>query len=109
MGSLWGNKANKREMVHPVMAVTMILSLCGHLTSTQFGSTLAMGLYARVVARGSRPTTASADARSFFVASLAAGKYFATFPCGARGEEEKRMVLSRSRKREDHVNWKTII
>ena len=49
---------------------------------------------------------------AFLVASFTAGKAFATSPCGARGKERKRTVLSSSRKRADilyHLDWKSII
>ena len=70
------------------MTVTRLSSLCKHLTSTQYVSTVAMCLSARVVARSSRPTSASTDTRIFLVASLT-GRAFATYPCGARGKEGK--------------------
>ena len=44
-----------------VMSVTRLSSLYKHLTSIQSGSTLAMCLSARVVARSSRTTTALTD------------------------------------------------
>ena len=95
------------------MSVTRLSSLCERLTSTRFGSTVAMCLSARVVARSSRPTTASTDTRSLCVASLTTGRALSTSLCGARttieeiilylnmrGEEErKRTVLASSRKR----------
>ena len=43
----------------PVTSVTKLSSLCKCLASTKFGSTVAMCLPARVVARSSTPTTAS--------------------------------------------------
>ena len=62
----------------PVMSVTKLSSLCNYLASTKFGITLAMCLPARVVI----PTTASTETISLCVASLAAGRVFATSPCG---------------------------
>ena len=96
MGSLWGDKAQKRERgFTPVMYVTMLSSLCKRLTSTYFGSTVAMCLSARVVTRSSRPTTASTNTRSLLASSLTTWRTFATSPCGAGGDERKRAVLSR--------------
>ena len=74
----------------PVMSVTRLSSLCKRLTSTQFGSTVAMCLSARVVGRSSRPTTASTDTRSFLVECLTTGRVFATSLCRARGGEEEK-------------------
>ena len=81
-----GEKAQNRDRVHPAMVVTRHSSLCQRLTSTNFGSTVAMCLSAKVVARSSRPTTSSTDKRSLCLASLTTGKAFATSPCycGAR-------------------------
>ena len=73
----------KREWgFNPVMSVTRLLSLCQQLTST--GSTAAMSLFARVVARSSRPITASTDTRSLCVASLSAGRTLSTSPSPAK-------------------------
>ena len=82
----------------PVISVTRLSSFCQWLTSTEFGSTVAMCLSARVVAK-----------------SLATGRAFATSSFGAmttikeiilnlnvRGvEERKRTVLASSRKMAD--------
>ena len=110
----------------PVINVTKLSSLCKCLASTKFGSTVAMCLPARVVARSSTPTTASTDTISLCVASLTTGRVFATSQCGARttideiilnlkvwgDEERKRMVLATSRKRADilyTLKWKYIV
>ena len=113
MGSVWGDKAHKRERGFAlVISVTMFSSLSKRLTSTQLGSTVTMCLFARVVTRSSRPTTASTDTRHFLVASLTTGRAFAPSPCGARREKRKRKILSSSRKGADilyHLNWKSLI
>ena len=86
------------------MSVTRLSSLCEHLNSTQFGNTVALCLSPRAVARISRLTTGTI---SFLVASFTTGRAFATSPCGARGEEMIRTVLSSSKKRADilyHLN-----
>ena len=67
-----------------VMCVTKLLSICKCLASIKFGSTVAMCLPAKVVARGSTPTTASTDTISLCVAGLNTGRVFATSPCEAR-------------------------
>ena len=107
------------------MSVTKLSSLCKCLASTRFGRTVAMCLPARVVARSLTPTS-STDTITLCVASLTAGRVFATSPCGARtnieeiilklnvlGEEErKRTVLASSRKRADilyPLKWKYIV
>ena len=107
----------------PVKSLT---SLCQHLSSIHFGSTVAMSLFAWVVVRSSRPTTSSTDTRGLCVASITTGRAFETFPCGERktfgeiilnlnvsGEEEgKRTIMASSRKRADildHLNWKSIV
>ena len=108
------------------MSVTKLSSLCKCLASTKFGSTVAMCLPARVVARSSTPTTASTDTISLCVASLTTGRVFATSPCGARttideinlnlnvraDKERKRTALASSRKRADilyPLKWKSIV
>ena len=118
-------KHKRERWFTPVMSATRLSSLCQHLTSTRFCSTVAMCLAARVVAISLRPTTASKDSRSYCVASLGTGRAFETSPCGARttikeivlnlnlmGKEEgKRTVLASSRKRAEilyHLNWKFI-
>ena len=110
----------------PVMSVTKLSSLCNCLGSTKFGSTVAMCLPAKVVARSSTQTTASTDTISLCVASLTAGRVFATSPCVARTtieeiilklnvwreEERNRAVLDSSRKRADilyPLRWKFIV
>ena len=61
-----GNSERQRETgFTSVMSVTRISSLCQRITSTRFGSTLAMCVSARVVARSSTPTVAYTDTRSF--------------------------------------------
>ena len=90
----------------PIMTVTRLSSLCERLTSTHFGSTVAMCFSARVVAKCSKPTTTSTDTRSLNTGA------FATSPCGARGEEKKSKALASSWKRADllyHLNWKSVI
>ena len=106
--------------------MTKLSSLFKCLANTKVGSTVAMCLPARVVARSSTPTTASTDTLSLCVASLTTGRVFATSQCGARttieeiilnlnvwGEEErKRTVLARSRKRADILppfKWKSVV
>jgi hypothetical protein len=108
------------------MSVAKLSSLCKCLASTEFGSTVAMCLPARVVARSSTPTTASTDTISWCVASLTTGRVVATSPCGARAtieeiilylnmwgeEEEKRIILASSRTRADIIyplKWKSIV
>ena len=71
------------------MSVTKLPSHCKCLASTKFGSTVAMCLPARVVARSSTPTTASTDTISLYVASLTTGRVLATSPSGARGDHPK--------------------
>ena len=85
MGSVWGDKAQERERVHPVMSVTKLSNICKCLASTKFGSTVvAVCLPARVVARSSAPTTAPTDTISLCVTSLTTGRVFAIYPCGAK-------------------------
>ena len=112
--SVGGQSMRERGFIS-VMSVTKLSSLSKCLASTKFGSTVAMCLPARVVARSSTPTTASTDTIDLCLASLTAGRVFATSQCGARttieeiilnldvwGEEErKRIVLASSRKRAD--------
>ena len=79
---------HKREIwFTPVVGVTRLSSLCKHLTSTQFGSTVAMCLSARV---GARRTTLSTDTTILCVASLTIGRYFETSPCGRVGQRGRR-------------------
>ena len=66
------------------MSLTKLSSLCKCLASTKFGSTVAICLPAKVVARNSTPTTASTDTIRLCVASLNTGSVIATSPCGAR-------------------------
>ena len=123
MGSLWGDKAQERERVHPCNVCD---KACQCLASTIFGSTVAMCLSARVVERSSTPRTASTETISLCLASLTTEKVFATSPCMARttiekiipylnvwGEEErKRTVLASSRKRADilySLKWKYVM
>ena len=94
------------------MSLKGLSSLCIRLTSTQSDSKVAKCLAARVVARSARPTTALPDTRRFLVASFTTGRAFATFTCGASGEERKRTVLASYRKRADilyHPNGKSMI
>ena len=100
------------------------LCLCKCLASTKFGSSVAMCLPARVVAR--TPTTATTDTISLCVASLTTGRVFATSQCEARNtieeiilnldvwgeEEKKKTVLVSSRKRAKilyRLKWKSIV
>ena len=79
------HRRNKREKGFTnINSVTRLSSLCQPLTSTNFGSIVAMCLSATVVTRSSRPTTPSTDTRSLCVASLTTGRAFATSPCVAR-------------------------
>ena len=95
-------------------------------SSTKFGSTVAVCLPARVLARSSTPTTASTDTISLCVTSLTTGRVLAISPCWARttieeiilnlnvwGEEErKRTALASSRKRAEilyPLKWKFIV
>ena len=70
----WGQCGRTKHMREkgftPVMSVTRLSSFCKRLTSTHFGSKVAMCLSARIVARSSRPTKASTDTRRFLVARL---------------------------------------
>ena len=108
------------------MAVTKLSSLCKCLARTKFGSTVAMCLPARIVARSSTQTTASTDAIGLCVASLTTGRVFATSLSGAWttiekiilnlnvwGEEGKnRTVQASSRKKADilyPLEWNYIV
>ena len=115
-----GGTQHKRERgCTLVMSVKKLSSLCKCLASTKFGSTLAMCLPARVVARSSTPTTASTDTISLCVASLTKGRVFATSLCGARTTIEE-IVLNLKAWREEErksmvlpilypFKWKSIL
>ena len=49
--SVWGQSTGERERFHPCNVCTKLSSLCKSLASKKFGSTVAMWLPARVVAR----------------------------------------------------------
>ena len=113
--SVGGTKHKRDKGFTSVMSVTKLSSFCKCLASTKFGSTVAMCLPSRVVARSSTPITASTDTIILCVASLTTGRFVGTSSYGARttieeiilnlnvwGEEErKRIVLTSSRKRAD--------
>ena len=106
MGSVLGDKDRERNY---------LCNACDSLTRTNLGSTVAMCLSARVVARSSNKTTSSTDTRSLCVTSLTTGRAFATSPYRVRTniddiilnlnlreeEERKRTVLTSYRKRAD--------
>ena len=113
MGTVWGDKAQERQRVHPCNVCDKAfkyLPTPNQHTIWQYSS--------HVVARILRPTTASTDTRSLCVASLTTGKAFSASPCGARtsieeiilnlnvwGEEERKWtVLASSRKRAEIHN-----
>ena len=71
----WTKHKRERGFTH-AMSVTRLSSLCHCLTSTKFGSTGAMQLIARVVARSSTPTTGSTNTRGLCVATLVEEDFF---------------------------------
>ena len=87
---MWGYKAHKREIgfTH-VMYVTRLSSLCERVTSTIFFSTVALCLFARVAAIGSRPTRASTDTRSFLGFKHHHRKSFCSFSMWGNGGGEE--------------------
>ena len=88
-----GETKHKRERgITPVMSVAKLTSLCKCLANTNFGSTVAICLPARVVAKSSTSTTASSDTISLCVASLTTGRVFATSSCGARTTIEEIII-----------------
>ena len=68
--SVGGGQSIRERGFTSIMSVTMFSSLCKCLASTMFGSTVAMCLSARVVARRSTPTAALRDTISLCLASL---------------------------------------
>ena len=54
-GIIVGGQSTRDRGFTPVMLVTKLSSLCNYLASTKFGSTVAMCLPARVVARSLTP------------------------------------------------------
>ena len=91
-GWMAGGQSTRDRGFTPEMSVTKLSSLCNCLSSTKFGSTVAMCLPARVVARSLTPTTASTETKSLCVASLTTGRVFVTSPCGARTTIEEIIV-----------------
>ena len=71
-----GGQSTRDRGFTPVMSVAMLSSLCNCLASTNFGSTVAMCLPARDVAKSLTPTTASTETISLCVARLTAGTVF---------------------------------
>ena len=103
MGSVWGDKSHEREGFTPVMFVAGLWSLWERLTSTQFGSTVAMFLSARVVARSSRQTKASTDTRSFFfIAIHNTGRVFCNFFMWSKGVGEEKDCSLHIQKKDRH-------
>ena len=108
-----GNSERQRETgFTSVMSVTRISSLCQRITSTRFGSTLAMCVSARLVARSSKPTVASTDTRSFSL--WGKDQDWGDYPQSEHdGEEErKKTVLASFRKRTDilhQLHWKSMV
>ena len=74
MGSVWGTKNKREKGFTSVMSVTKLSSLYQCLSSTKFGSRVAMCLPATVVTRSSTTKTALTDTISLYGASLTTGQ-----------------------------------
>ena len=126
MGSVWGDKAQKRERVHPCNVCDKDFKSCQMHSQHKIWQHVGHVLPARIVARSSTPTAASTDTISLCLANLTTGRVSATSPCGAMttdeeiilnlnvwGEEERKRTVMASSDRRARIfyplKWKSIV